>query len=56
MGAFLPDDEQKTYDNTVHNLRMRGWERADAEDRALEVIEKIRAARMACEDGARSNA
>ena len=56
MDAFLPDDEQKTYDTTVYNLRMCGWERADAEDRALEVIEKLRAAGLTRGAGAKPDA
>lgn len=38
MADFLPPDEQRLYDTTVHNLRMRGWERIDAENRAIDLV------------------
>lgn len=41
--VFLPETEQHIFDNTVHSLRLKGWGRGDAEDQALDVIERLRA-------------
>lgn len=43
MANFLPDDEQSLFDSTVHGLRMQGWSRSDAEDKALDQLERRRA-------------
>lgn len=36
---FLPAAEQVFFDRIVHDLRMRGWSKADAEDAALDRLE-----------------
>lgn len=40
--AFLPEDEQKFYDSTVHGLRSQGWSRIEAESEALDRVIKLR--------------
>ena len=42
--GFLPENEQKLFDDVVHSLRSRGWSRIDAEDLALERVEQRRVA------------
>jgi|TARA_Y100000310_G_C20623156_1_gene784413 hypothetical protein len=42
-GKFLPDNEQSFYDSVVDGLRRQGWSRIDAEDEALERLERHRA-------------
>lgn len=46
MADFLPPEEQRLYDSTLHNLRSRGMPRIDAEDIALDLVERLRAKRM----------
>lgn len=38
----LPSDEQAFFDNVVHNLRLRGWSKGEAEAEALERVERRR--------------
>lgn len=35
-------EDQELYDSIVHGLRSQGWSRMDAEDEALDRIERIR--------------
>lgn len=45
-GKFLPDNEQSFYDSVVDGLRRQGWSRIDAEDEALERLDRLRARRL----------
>jgi len=38
----MTEKEKTLFDSIVHGLRSRGWSKSDAEDEALEKIERIR--------------